>query len=274
MRRLWAVLISGVSTIALTQVASAADLPRKAPAYTPPPQPYSWTGFYIGGHVGYGWGSVDGNTTRAVTIPPPSAPNFWVNQPNPVPFVFERDFDPKGWLGGLQAGYNFQAGRIVYGVETDFTWTGQKDSIFLSGDTRPTSGNIPFNGEDFSYNETTSAKLKYMGTVRGRIGYAFDRFLPYVTGGFAWGRMSMDTSWLLHQFNQVANLPFAGSESHTHLGWALGAGFEYAFAEHWSAKVEYLFVDLGKETYFAGVQGGGSFGLQDHTVRFGINYRL
>lgn len=266
MRRLSAVLISGVSTIALAQVTSAADLPRKAPAYTPPPL-YSWTGFYIGGHVGYGWGSVDGNTTRAVTIPPPPV---WVNFPNPVPFVFERDIDPKGWLGGLQAGYNFQTGRIVYGVEADFTWTGQKDSIFLSGDTRLAS----FNTEDFSYTETTSAKLKYMGTVRGRFGYAFDRFLPYLTGGFAWGRMSMDTNWLLHQFNQVANLPFAGSESHTHIGWTLGAGFEYAFAERWSAKVEYLYVDLGKETYFAGVQGGGSFGLQDHTVRFGINYRL
>lgn len=270
MHRLSSVLVSGVSTIAIIQIAAAADLPRKAPAYAPPPPLYSWTGFYFGGHAGYGWGSVDGNTTRAVTIPPPAAPNFFVNQPNPVPFVFQRDIDPKGWLGGLQAGYNFQAGRVVYGAEADFTWTGQKDSLFLSGDTRPAL----FNTEDFSYTETTSAKLKYMGTVRGRVGYAFDRLLPYVTGGLAWGRISMDTNWLLHQFNQVANLAFAGSESHTHFGWALGAGFEYAFAEHWSAKVEYLFVDLGKKTYFTGVQGGGSFGLQDQTVRFGINYRL
>ena len=168
----------------------------------------SWTGFYVGAHAGYSWGSVDGDTTRTVVIPPASAPNFWVNTPNPVPFVFERDINPKGWLGGFQAGYNFQAGRIVYGVETDFTWTGQSDSIFLSGDTRPSN----FNTEDFSYNETTTAKLKYMGTLCGRLGYTVDQFLPYVTGGFAWGRMSMDTNWLLHQFNQVANLPFAGSE--------------------------------------------------------------
>jgi outer membrane immunogenic protein len=229
----------------------------------------SWTGFYVGAHAGYSWGSVDGDTTRMVVIPPASAPNFWVNTPNPVPFIFERDINPKGWFGGFQAGYNFQAGRFVYGVETDFTWTGQSDSIFLSGDTRPAF----FNTEDFSYNETTTAKLKYMGTVRGRLGYRVGQFLPYVTGGFAWGRISMDTNWLLHQFNQVANLPFAGSESHTHVGWTLGAGFEYAFAERWSVKVEYLYIDLGKETYFAGVQGGGSFGMQDHTVRLGINFR-
>ena len=57
--------------------------------------------------------------------------------PNPVPFVFGRDFNPKGRLGGLQAGYNFQHGRTVYGVETDFTWAGQNSSVFLSGDTRP-----------------------------------------------------------------------------------------------------------------------------------------
>lgn len=129
------------------------------------------------------------------------------------------------------------------------------------------------NTEDYSYQETTSAKLKYMGTVRGRLGYALGQFLPYATGGFAWGRMTLSTNWRLHQFNQVADLPFIASESHTHVGWTLGAGFEYAFAEHWSAKAEYLYVDLGKETYFDGVQGGGSFGMQDHTVRIGINFR-
>ena len=227
---------------------------------------YIWTGFYIGGHAGYSWGSVDGDTKRTVVIPPASP---FVDNPNPVPFVFGRDFNPNGGLAGVQTGYNFQAGRVVYGAEADITWTGQRDSIVLSGDTRPAF----FNTEDFSYNETTSAKLKYMGTVRGRLGYTVGQFLPYVTGGFAWGRMSMDTNWLLHQFNQVANLQFAASETHTHIGWTLGAGFEYAFAERWSAKVEYLYVDLGKETYFAGVQGGGSFGMQDHTVRFGINFR-
>ena len=252
-------LLSGVAFLALFQTSGVM-------AASPMP---SWSGFYIGGHAGYSWGSLDGDTTRNVVIPPPSAPNFWVNTPTRVPFVFERDIDPEGWLGGFQAGYNIQFDRIVYGIEADFTWSGQRDSIFLSGDTRPKFVNT----EDYSYNEATSAKLRYMGTVRGRLGYAVGNFLPYVTGGFAWGRVTMDTNWLLHQFNQIANLPFAASESHTHVGWTLGAGFEYAFAERWSVKVEYLYVDLGKETYFAGMQGGGSFGMQDQTVRIGINFR-
>jgi opacity protein-like surface antigen len=251
-------LLGGAALLALFDTSAAI---AASPAY-------SWTGFYFGGHAGYGWGSVDGDTRRTVVIPPPAAPNFFVNTPNPVPFIFDRGLNPQGGLGGLQAGYNFQSGRTVYGVEADFTWAGQDSSVFLSGDTRP----VFFNTEDFSYTETTSAKLKYMGTVRGRLGYTVGALLPYVTGGFAWGRMSMDTNWLLHQFNQVANLPFAGSESHTHVGWTLGAGFEYAFAERWSAKAEYLFVDLGKQTYFSGIQGGGSFGMQDHTVRIGINF--
>ena len=252
-------LLSGVALLALLETSGAM-------AASPVP---TWTGFYFGGQIGYSWGKVDGDTTRSVVIPPASAPNFWVNNPVRVPFVFARDLDPQGWLGGLQAGYNFQVERIVYGFETDFTWTGQDDTIYLNGDTRPKFVNT----EDFSYKETTSAKLRYVGTVRGRLGYTVGNFLPYVTGGFAWGRMLVDTNWRLHQFNQIANLSFAESEAHTHVGWTLGAGFEYAFAEHWSVKAEYLFIDLSKETYFAGVQGGGSFGMQDHTVRFGINFR-
>ena len=98
MHRLSAALISGVSTIALTQVASAADLPQKAPAYTPPPPVYNWTGFYIGGHVGYSWGSVDGDTAHTVRVPS-TGPFFPLNA---VLFPsLERDINPNGGLGGI-----------------------------------------------------------------------------------------------------------------------------------------------------------------------------
>jgi opacity protein-like surface antigen len=261
MRRVSAALISGVSTIALTQVTSAADLPQKAPAYTPPPSIYSWTGFYIGGHVGYSWGSVDTDTAR---IGPPNPPFL----ATPLIFSFGRDLNPTGGLAGVQAGYNFQVARVVYGVEADLSWTGQRDSFnFASTRFDPTTA------EDFSYQETLSAKLRYMGTVRGRIGYAFGEFLPYVTGGFAWGRMTVDLNSTLRQSPTPVTASFSGSDAHTLFGWTLGAGFEYAFAEHWSAKAEYLFVDLGEKTYFAGIPGSGSFGMQDHIVRIGVNFR-
>jgi outer membrane immunogenic protein len=105
MRRSFVGLIATVSTIALTQIASAADLPRKAPRYAPPPPPpvFSWTGFYIGGNAGYGWGG--GNVDVGF-----------------VPALFDASpfsvrTDPKGFIGGAQAGYNWQYSALVLGIE-------------------------------------------------------------------------------------------------------------------------------------------------------------
>ena len=90
--------------------------------------------------------------------------------------------------------------------------------------------------------------------------------------------MKMDLSWAAAQRPNPGSAVFAaasfsGSEAHTLVGWTLGAGFEYAFAPRWTAKLEYLYVDLGKENFFVGVPGGGSFGLTDQIVRIGINFR-
>jgi outer membrane immunogenic protein len=250
-------------------VASAALLNASAALAAPPVLP-SWTGFYIGGHAGYSWGSIDGDLTHTVLVP--QTP-FFVRTPNPVIIPsLGRDLDPNGGLGGFQAGYNYQVDRIVYGLEADLSWTGQRDTSNFGVQ------HLTLNFEDFDYRETLAAKLQYMGTVRGRIGYAFDQFLPYVTGGFAWGRMKMDLSWAAAQRGNpgapvFASASFSSSEAHTLTGWTLGAGFEYAFAPRWTAKFEYLYVDLGKDTYFAGIPGGGAFGLTDQIVRFGINFR-
>jgi outer membrane immunogenic protein len=223
----------------------------------------SWTGFYIGGHAGYSWGSVNGDTTYSVLTP--GTPFF---PRNTVIFSsVQRDFDPSGGLGGVQLGYNFQSARFVYGIETDLSWTGQHDSSSFSG--RKT---VQF--EDFNYQETTAAKLKYMGTVRGRLGFLFGDFLPYVTGGFAWGRMAMDLDWRLTQnFCTPCVASFSGSQAHTLAGWTAGAGIEYSLNQLWSLKAEYLYVDLNEATFFSNVQGGGSFGMHDHILRFGINFR-
>jgi outer membrane immunogenic protein len=250
-------LLGGVALFALLDASGAL-------AAEPMP---SWTGFYFGGHAGYSWGSVNGDTTETVLIPHQSPFSY---MPNPVAFSgLERDLKPNGGLGGVQAGYNFQAARVVYGLEADLSWTGQRDSFDFSG--RKNSLNF----EDFIYQETLTAKLQYMGTVRGRLGYEYGNLLPYLTGGFAWGRMKLDLDTKFTQvFCPICVVSFSGSQAKTLVGWTIGAGFEYAFADRWSAKVEYLYVDLGKETYFSGVQGGGAFGLQDHIVRLGINFRL
>jgi outer membrane immunogenic protein len=239
-------------------------MPVKAPPVVAAPL---WTGFYVGAHAGYSSGSLSGDTVHDLVVPAGNFPIFPFTDPGAVPFRgVARDVNPRGALGGLQAGYNFQSARVVYGLEADISWTGQDATFASDGRSRVLT-------EDYVYNESLKAQLRYMGTVRGRLGYAFDQWLPYITGGFAWGRMNADLNWSLTQlFGPTAT--FSGSEAHTLVGWTVGAGFEYALAQQWSAKAEYLYVDLGKATYFSGVQGGGRFGLRDHIGRLGVNYRF
>lgn len=195
--------------------ALAADLPRaqqpivKAPAVVPAPV-FSWTGFYIGGNVGYGWGS--GNDAADLL-----------------------GIKPQGWFGGGQVGYNYQFGNnIVAGLEADFQGGDISDGVA---------------GVD--------SKLDWFGTVRGRLGYAFGRVLPYVTGGFAYGNNSID------------NLGW--SQSKTLTGWTAGAGIEYALTDHWTAKTEYLYTDLGSSFYD---NLGASSGVTAQTAKIGINYKF
>jgi outer membrane immunogenic protein len=160
MRRLSAALIVAVSAVAFTQMAAAADLPRKAPAYTPPPPPlaYNWTGFYVGGNVGYSWGRARNDLELA---------------PFSLPWTDKLD----GWLGGGQAGYNWQFGKLVFGLEADLQATGQKakrsggqsgtasatvDVSYL-GQTIPVTFASPY-----SYSYLYGEKLPWFGTVRGR----------------------------------------------------------------------------------------------------------
>ncbi|QRG07452.1 porin family protein [Xanthobacter dioxanivorans] len=199
-----AVLAGLAAGLGLAAPAAAADLSgRYAPvAYAQPAPVFTWTGFYLGANVGYGWGS--------------------------------SGFDsPAGAVGGLQAGYNFQfASPFVLGVETDFN---------LSGISGGTFG------------------LDYFGTVRARAGYAFDRVLVYGTGGFAYGQGSLDF--------------FGLSSSATQTGWTLGAGAEFALDRNWSARAEYLYVDLGSAT-FPTLTGPVTTGLDANILRAGVNFRF
>jgi outer membrane immunogenic protein len=206
------IVSSAVALIAAGWMASAraADLPYGygSPAPYTVNQPlnmYSWAGPYLGANLGYGWGSVDNNPTN-----------------------------PSGFVGGAQAGYNWQTGAMVFGLEGDIQASAADD---------------------------TFAPWKYsnpwFGTVRGRVGYAFSNVLLYGTGGLAFGELRGET--------------FGLSESHTNAGWTAGVGAEFGFAPHWSAKVEYLYVDLSDSRFtITGAQNGYAFGL----VRAGVNYHF
>lgn len=244
----------------LTGVAALALLDASGARAGAAPAAFNWSGFYIGGHAGYGWGDV-GTDTAVVSVPPGLG---FGNPPGTQLFSVDRSLHPGGALGGGQLGYNYQIGSAVLGFESDFSWTGQ------SGVSNFRASRFVL-GEDYVYQETLRAQLEYMGTVRGRFGYAFGMFMPYVTGGFAWGRATADFNSVLTQlFGPTQTI--AKSQSRMLTGGTIGAGIEYAFAPKWSVKAEYLYVDLGKKIFFDG-QSGGAFGFQDHVLRLGINFR-
>jgi outer membrane immunogenic protein len=154
--------------------------------------------------------------------------------------------DPTGWFAGGQLGYNWQApgSPWVFGVEVDSAWANIEDTATTVGAIR------------------LKSDVDYFGTARGRVGYAWDRTLLYATGGLAWADNNV----------HVSLAPFGtASDSQTHIGYAVGGGLEYAFAPQWSAKVEYLYLGLGDQTYFGAP--GLNVDLDVHTVKVGLNYR-
>lgn len=199
---------------------------------------YNWTGLYLGGHAGYGWGTGDAQTDGTPTQ------------------------HPKGWLGGGQIGYNLHLpSNIVIGLEADASLVDASDAK-LDGNTL-----------------RLSSEIDYFGTARVRIGYAFDRFLPYLTVGMAWaharGGMSCPDGARQGSMCNYTG-PFSRSDTSTSVGWTVGAGAEYAFADRWSAKLEYLYTDLGTASLTIDVpEVGATTAKVDQTfnvMRFGLNY--
>lgn len=210
----------------------AADLPLKAHAAK---TVYDWTGFYVGGHVGYGDASFG---------------------PGTYPLPEQGQILPHsatGFTGGYQLGYNRQlANRVVLGIEADSTFTSPTDGPALAQVPAP-------------YHTT----IDYVGTVRGRIGYAFDRFMPYVTGGFAWGHTRIN----VNDGDGVTSLFPVG---HYQAGWTAGFGLEYAVSGNWTAKAEYEYVDLSRKTYDLSGFGLGSVNVDPrvHLFKLGLNYQF
>ena len=152
---------------------------------------------------------------------------------------------PKGALIGGTLGYNYQVGSIVYGIEGDFNWSDVKGESACG------------------VGITCETKSDWLATFRGRVGYAFDRWLPYVTAGGAYGNVKATTTAL--------GGGLSTSASSSQFGWTGGVGLEYAFLGSWTAKIEYLYVDLNNSNFtITGAPNGYRFGL----IRAGVNYRF
>ncbi len=242
--------------------AHAADLTPPPVFKAPPPAPwYDWTGFYIGANGGYSWGQ----SSTTVTAPGLAA--------------FSGSQNVDGWLGGGQIGYNWQFNHNwVLGLEADIQGAGQDGSTALpTVITRSTINTLAL--PPVTTTGSFSQSLPWFGTVRGRLGVEpADRLLLYVTGGLAYGEVQSSTS--VTAATTTAATTAAASANNTQVGWTVGAGLEWAFAGRWSAKLEYLYVDLGTFTNtFAGTGPAyptltASSHFTDNIFRVGVNYNF
>jgi outer membrane immunogenic protein len=227
---------------------SPAPPPRAPAAYVPPPIPvFSWTGIYVGINGGYGFGNSTwtdpaGNSTGSFTT--------------------------TGFLVGGTLGANMQMSQFVFGVEGDIDWQNLKGSSVGGCGNLGAVNNVP----TFVSCQTSS---NWLGTIRGRFGYAIDRALIFGTGGGAFGDVIAGPT------PSAPGSPI--NNSSTEFGWTAGAGLEYAFTDNITAKVEYLYVSLANGscttacTYGGGGGGGGAnvgVSFHENLVRGGINFKF
>ena len=221
------------------QVAVAADLPVAAPSYKAPPAiaPSSWTGFYVGGNVGYGWGR---STDPAISFTDPGTAVgtafFFASGGNQY-----QNLTPRGLVGGGQIGFDWQAGALVLGGVADFRFSGMKAS-------RTAIVNLP--GFDPNIAEPLSAGIDNLGTARARLGLAEQNWLFYATGGLAYGEVRSSLANIIPQPGFLSVIA-SGSQNVLKTGWAAGGGVEYKFASNWSVGVQLLHFDLGSTTVTA-----------------------
>jgi outer membrane immunogenic protein len=248
--------------------ASAADMALKARPAPVPVAVYNWTGFYIGGNVGYGWGENTGaGYSSAVDVGIGGLLPFLAGGGNVLPGLA-----PSGVIGGAQIGYNWQvAPAWVLGVVADI----QASDIKASGTNTVSIGAFANIGE------SKSVKTEWFGTLRGKVGVAANNVLFYGTGGLAYGEIKASTSFNDPSFGG-GPLVFAGSSSAIRAGWTAGAGIEWGFAPNWTAGFEYLYMDFGNltvtETRLSGPLNASTFtsvsNFRDHIARVLVNYKF
>jgi outer membrane immunogenic protein len=256
-------LLAGVSLFAVAMSVGpvlAADMPVKAVYKAVPVEVFSWSGFYIGAHGGGGWARIDSTTVdQTVTIP----------GPGPVVVgALPVSTNLSGGLAGGQAGFNFQTGMWVWGVEAQGSWAN------LTGSTACTVVAAGIGAVSTAC--TGNAKVDALGTIAARLGVAVDRVLFYAKGGAAWAHNQYSTNVT------VPGLGLAGaifSANETRWGWMTGIGVEYAFSQNWSAKIEYNYMDLGTvRAHFTSPVTAFTSDVDNreriNVVKVGINYRF
>jgi outer membrane immunogenic protein len=257
--------------------ANAAEIavPRRA-AYVAPVAYTNWTGCHLGGQVGYEWAHNDGFSTTGASTAGVGG--------NPAPFTkLTPSFGMSGFLGGVYGGcdYQFGAGVIpgpwvipgawVVGIEADWASIRNSGQAFDLG-----AADVGFPGGVTTFRRTSE---RWVTTLRGRLGWAADKWLLYVTGGPAWARIN----------SLAQNIDEPGlnmiTQTDTRIGWTIGTGIEYAIAWGWSARAQYLFVEIPNFTTFTPGMGPGTAEgnawnnlnngpIHNHLLEFGLTYKF
>jgi outer membrane immunogenic protein len=276
--------LKGVAVAALTAIgavaAQAADLPTRkeapAPVFVPPP--FTWTGFYIGVNAGGIWPS--GSRSASLLDPNAAIDGAFIN----AGFPGGLGSQSAGFIGGGQAGYNWQTGAFVLGVETDFDGStlSKKFNNVGAPFAGPAALAAGLGGDFLTVNGKNS--LTWLGTTRARVGFVAtpdNRLMIYATGGVAYGGGNSQFS----VFDATTGSFWSGNPSSTRVGWVIGGGVEYAVTNNITIKGEYLYADLGSSSFnsagnaaalatFGGASVGGKFDYNASIFRAGVNYKF
>jgi len=221
MRRLFVALLA---TGALSVAAQAADMPVKAPYRPAPVMLYNWTGCYIGAHIGAGWNRTEWTNTANTTAFGDLSPGDGFSQTN------------TGFIGGGQLGCNYQVENWVFGIE----------GTFAGSTINGTLNNTTFGTAD----DVFDTHINTIATVTGRVGYAFNNWLPYIKGGYAGADVKFGVS------DTAGANQGSGSETKWHNGWTIGGGLDYGLTPNWIIGVEYDYISLETRNYDVGGGAG------------------
>jgi outer membrane immunogenic protein len=223
-----------------------------------PPPVFSWTGPYVGGQIGYGWGTSNFRTN----IYDPATNAF---------FLFSNGRSPSGAVGGAHVGYQYQINQFVLGLE------GSVDGTSLQS-----SATVPFPNTLRGGVLTANTNLDVVGTIRGKIGYAWDRVLIYGTGGVAFGGFSSELTFISVTGPGTA-YPVPANVGGTRVGWTTGGGLQYAVTNNWWVFAEYRYTNFGSINFDSGVLRAsipqsaffnGSRQIRGNQVQAGFSYRF
>ncbi|MGP9821192.1 outer membrane protein [Salinarimonas sp. NSM] len=245
--------------IALSGATLAADLPvRTAPAPAPTVSVFSWTGFYAGVQGGWLFGENETTLLDAGVTPIPLRP-----------LGIDPESDLDGFVGGAHVGYLQQLGGFVLGAEADIEYSGAESDLLITDPTAP----------GFSLGVATD--VTWQGSLRARLGAAFDRTLVYATGGLAFAQFedtfsaSVPVAVVTGGGLVLAAGTYRESFDQTQWGWTVGAGVQHAFTDRLSGRIEYRYTDFGSYTNMLRTISPGDGYRNDayfHAVRAGVSY--